>query len=387
MIIKNYTSIFAVFFALCSFPTFAQNGIQFLDTEWGEVLALAELEGKLIFLDAYTDWCGPCKKMDKDVFSQKKVGDFYNTNFLNVKINMEEGKGVDLAKQYQVVAYPSLLFVNFDGTIAHRFAGYKDENGLLSLGEKALDETNNLAGLEAQYKEGNRTEDFLSKYLRASFEAADGKHTQILEEYLTTQKDWETAEMRELIFNLLDTPNSSLFSYLIKNKAAFYEHFGASMVENKIQGLVYESLRKDETPLANAHQLFKIAYPDKADQLAAKYKMDYYQQRENGQGYAQAAVNYVKSFPNISTEELNDISWIFFDIVEEKKLLRKALKWAKQSVKKNNSYLNNDTLAALYFKLGKNKKALNIAQKAIELAKASGEDYSETEALIATMKK
>ncbi len=379
---KHYTRIIIVFFALFTLPAFGQEGIKFLDTNWGEVLALAELEGKLIFLDAYTDWCKPCKKMDKDVFTQKAVGDYYNRNFLNVKINMEEGEGIDLAKQYRISAYPSLLFVNFDGTIAHRFAGYKDEKGLIGLGAKALDETSNLASLEAQYKEGNRSEDFLSKYLRASFEAADGKHTKVLEEYLAIQKDWETEEIRELIFNLLDTPNSSLFNYLVKNKATFSEHFGVSLVENKIQSLVYESLRKGETPLSNAHQLFKIAYPNKAAQLAAKYKMIYYQQREDGQGYAKAAIDYVRSFSNISMDELNDISWMFFDLVEDKKQLKKALKWARQSVKKDNSYLNNDTLAALYFKLGKNKKALKTAQKAIALAKVSGEDYAETEALI-----
>ena len=86
-------------------------------------------------------------------------------------------------------------------------------------------------------------------------------------------------------------------------------------------------------------------------------------------------------------EELNDISWGFFDLVEDKKDLKRALKWAKKSVQKDNSYLNNDTLAALFYKLGKNKKALKVAEKAIVLAKNSGEDYSATSELIEDIKR
>ena len=56
--------------------------------------------------------------------------------------------------------------------------------------------------------------------------------------------------------------------------------------------------------------------------------------------------------------------------------LKKASKWAKKAAKKENSYMNNEVLAALYFKLGKKSKAMKIANKAIEIAKKSGEDYS-----------
>ena len=376
---KNYTlTLLISFFSLYSF---AQEGIKFLDAEFGEVLALAELEGKLVFVDAYTDWCGPCKKMDKEVFSQKEAGDYYNTNFLSVKINMEKGEGIALAEKYLIFAYPSLLFVNYDGTVAHRYAGFQDQKGLLALGKIALG-GNNLEALNQQYQGGERSPAFLLKYLQASFQGADGNHVKILEDYLVTQSDWNTPEAKELIFNLLDNPNSRLFDHLVKNKASFNEVYGASAVTNKIQTLVYESLSKGTTKLENADQLFSRAYPKGAKKLAAHYKMAHYQQKEDGKGYASAAIAYVKSFPDIGLEELNDISWGFYDIVEDKKSLKKALKWAKKSVKKDNSYLNNDTLASLYHKIGKRSKAIKIAKKAIAIAKVSGEDYSGSTALI-----
>lgn len=377
---KKYILICLICFG--SLYSFAQEGIEFLEAEFGEVLALAELEGKLVFLDAYTDWCGPCKKMDKEVFSQKEVGDFYNTNFLSVKINMEKGEGLSLAEKYFIFAYPSLLFVNYDGTVAHRYAGSLDEKGILSLGGLALDEGGNLEALSLQYKEGERSADFLLKYLQASFQGGSGNHVKILEDYLATQTDWNTSDNKELIFNLLDHPNSKLFDHLVQNKADYAEAYGASTVTNKVQSLVYESLSKGTTKLANADQLFSRAYPKDAKKLAAHYKMAHYQQREDGKGYAAAAIAYVKNFPDIGLEELNDISWGFYDIVEEKQSLKKALKWAKKSVQKDNSYLNNDTLASLYQKIGKGKKAIKIATKAIAIAKVSGEDYSASTALI-----
>jgi len=369
-------------FLFLSFNLFAQDGIKFLEAELGEVLALAELEGKLVFVDAYTDWCKPCKAMDKEVFSTEEVGSFFNDNFVSVKINMEAGEGPNLAEQYLIFAYPSLLFLNYDGSIAHRYAGFQDTKGLLSLGDIALDEGNNLSALTQQYNKGDRSPEFLLQYLQASFQGADGNHVNILEDYLTTQNDWKTPENQDLIFNLLNTPNTKLFDHFVKNKATFATVYGASTVKNKIQTLVYESLSKGTTKLENAEELFRRAYPKNATKLAAQYKMAHYQQNENGSGYAKAAIAYVKSFPNIGLEELNDISWSFYDLVDNKKDLKKASKWAKKSVKKDNSYLNNDTLAALYQKLGKTSKAIKVANNAIAIAKKSGEDYSSAEALI-----
>lgn len=377
---KNYT--LALLISCLTISCLAQSGIKFLDAEYGEVLALAELEGKLVFIDAYTDWCAPCKKMDSEVFTKKEVGSFYNANFLSVKINMEKGEGIGLAEKYLIYAYPSLLFINYDGTIAHRYAGFQDEKGLLALGKIALDDGNNLEALSQQYKKGERTPEFLLKYLQASFQGADGNHIKILEDYLATQTDWNTPEAKELVFNLLDHPNSKLFDHLVKNKSTYEEVYGVSTVANKIQTLVYESLSKGTTKLEDADQLFNRAYPKDAKKLAAHYKMAHYQQKEDGKGYAAAAIAYVKNFPTIGLEELNDIAWGFYDIVEDKKSLKKAIKWAKKSVQKDNSYLNNDTLASLYHKIGKSKKAVMIAQQAIAIAKKSGEDYSASTALI-----
>jgi len=70
----------------------AQGGIEFSKGDWNEILAQAKNENKIVFVDAYTTWCGPCKMMSRDVFPNPRVGAFYNTNFVNAKIDMERQK-------------------------------------------------------------------------------------------------------------------------------------------------------------------------------------------------------------------------------------------------------------------------------------------------------
>ncbi len=65
---------------------FAQNrSINFEQGSLQKTLEKAKTENKLIFIDVYTAWCGPCKKMDKLVFTNDTVADFFNQYFVSIK--------------------------------------------------------------------------------------------------------------------------------------------------------------------------------------------------------------------------------------------------------------------------------------------------------------
>ena len=66
-------------------------GISFIEGDWKKVLAKAKAEKKLIFVDAYATWCGPCKKLQKEVFPDAAVGSFFNKNFINAKSILDLG--------------------------------------------------------------------------------------------------------------------------------------------------------------------------------------------------------------------------------------------------------------------------------------------------------
>ena len=84
----------------------AQDGIRFEQAEWTAVLSKAKAENKLVFIDVYTSWCGPCKIMVRDIFPQKEVGNKFNASFINFKIDAEKGK--ELRWQKNMLSKPIL---------------------------------------------------------------------------------------------------------------------------------------------------------------------------------------------------------------------------------------------------------------------------------------
>ena len=124
-------TLFIALFMLISFSGFAQEeeGIRFEDVDSLEAaLKLAKEQNKLVFMDCYTTWCGPCVHLTKNIFPIKEVGDFYNANFINVKFDMEKDAGIGIAKKYHVRAYPTLLFLDANGEVVHKHLGAGDQN-------------------------------------------------------------------------------------------------------------------------------------------------------------------------------------------------------------------------------------------------------------------
>lgn len=114
----------------------AENeGIQFTDAAWAAVVKKAKAENKIIFLDAYASWCGPCKLLQKNVFTRADVGDLFNKNFINVKVDMERGEGPHLARQFPLEAYPTLFFIEPNGKIIKKVIGYQTPEALIAIGK------------------------------------------------------------------------------------------------------------------------------------------------------------------------------------------------------------------------------------------------------------
>ncbi len=129
-------------FLIIVFSFFTTNfiqaqGIQFFEGTWQEALALSKKENKPIFVDAYTVWCGPCKYMAKNVFTNSNVGTYYNENFINYKYDMEKGDGPDFANRYKITAYPTLLYITADEKVILRKVGGRQPEDLIKDGVNA----------------------------------------------------------------------------------------------------------------------------------------------------------------------------------------------------------------------------------------------------------
>lgn len=109
------------------------EGINFRNISFEEALKLAKEQKKIIFIDAYTEWCGPCKKMAATTFKDPVVGKYFNDRFINLKVEMEKSAdGPELARRYRVRAYPTLLFIDEEGKLVHSILGLHSSDELMA---------------------------------------------------------------------------------------------------------------------------------------------------------------------------------------------------------------------------------------------------------------
>ncbi len=360
------------------------TGITFVEKPFDALLAQAKQEDKLIFIDAYTTWCGPCKMMTTKVFPDERVGEVYNKRFINAKFDMEKGEGPGLASRYAVSAYPTYLFVNGDGELVHKGLGYIPIPALLELADAAVSDQS-IGALNARYAAGERDPAFVKTYaqiLTDNYEQV--RADQVVGDYLDGQSDWSIPDNLSLILASPGDLGDKRMVYLIEHAEAIEGKVGKGSVAGTVQRALvngyHRSNRKRSLVPPDEIEAF---YAENAgtlkDQLLLQYVLIYYERQDDMERYLPAALAYYSAYPSQDFTELNSVAWTFYEHATDPDQLAQAIQWAEKSVDINPYYPNLDTLAWLYQKTGQQQKAERTARLAIEHAKSEALDYSETE--------
>lgn len=122
------------------------RSIRFEEIGLKDAMVKAKKEDRLIFIDAYTDYCQPCMLIVKNVFSLNDVADFYNQNFINLKMHF--GKEKELAEKYGTSGYPAFLFINGDGKLVYMESGYTEGDEFIGYGKTALEKAKRIEFIE-----------------------------------------------------------------------------------------------------------------------------------------------------------------------------------------------------------------------------------------------
>lgn len=236
----NRIKIILIAFTLCFFSLSAQDdGVNFVEGKtFIQLLDQAKHESKLVFIDCYTSWCGPCRIMATKVFPQKIMGDYFNPRYVCAKIDMEKGEGIDLHKKFNVSAYPTFLILDSDGNELHRIVGGDQDCRKFIDRCDAVNSGNTVPMLTRRYEAGEKTPEFLNKYLNALNDANDNSRAkQIAAEILKGRSAELLAD--SALFDIFVRYDNNLFSdnfqYFLSNLDRFSGRYGSQPVDSKVQ--------------------------------------------------------------------------------------------------------------------------------------------------------
>ena len=371
-----------LFLLLFPLSIIAQDGIQFQSIGWDEALAASRKTNKLIFIDAYTTWCGPCKALEKYTFTDPSVGALFNASFVNVRFDMEQYPGLELAEKYKVDLYPTLLFVNGSGELIHRGCGAVEIDEMLELGKTALEGEETLWALKKKYESGDRSIELLDQYITALQNACQSLDGFLLNYFAVISNDSLRNKPNWYVFSEYDFDiYGSRFQYLLKNQKSFEEVLESDLVQDKI----YDTFMAKYFELAEAEgfalfgvQSLKYMVEqnefDRKQELLNFLNFGYGELSENWELYSDGAIAFIK--PEVENPDLVlDVAWKFYLFVDDSQKLLTALNWTKYILEMEDPNPSNiDTYASLLYKIGRKADAIKFEGQALQLAQSWGED-------------
>jgi thiol-disulfide isomerase/thioredoxin len=219
------------------------RSITFENATLNSSIEKAKAANKLLFVDCVTAWCGPCKGMSAQVFTLDSIADFFNTNFVNLQLDMEKGEGPQVQKEFHVEAYPTYLLLNSDRKVVYRFVGGMPADTFLAKIKKGMDPSNKVAVLNERYESGERSKELLREYIPIKL---DGLETSVAQKIAGEYFDMLTPKERVLPENwylfgenkyamYLSNVHSRNFNYLADHWRDFASLNGHETVENKMR--------------------------------------------------------------------------------------------------------------------------------------------------------
>jgi thioredoxin-related protein len=359
------------------------EGIKFNNNlSWTSLLKKAKEENKLVFMDCYTTWCGPCKMMSQKIFPRTEIGNYFNDRFISIQIQMDStgGDNDDIRNWYQdakrimheqkIDGFPTYLFFTSEGKLIHRGQGYiETPQDFIDIAKKAQI----YPKLLNEYQQGAHDTSFLKELTLAALDISDTSISgPASKEYMKKLGDIYTKD--NLFFIAISTKSSidTGFKIFLNN----------SLKIDKIEGRgfsihVYgEIINKEEIKPALLNGIdwsdilleVKRKYPGKGEEVVRLYHFTLDMDTQNWVDYGKDVSAYMRKYSNKWTGDAAFFNLIAFSTCEhcdDRKVLRSALRWAKYSIGIKEDKNNLDTFASLLYKVQQRDKAIIWEERAL----------------------
>jgi thioredoxin-related protein len=295
---KKY--IYSVLFILVGLTNTIGQGIEFFNGDYKDALEMAEKEEKLVFVDAYAKWCGPCKKMAANTFTDASVGEYFNSNFINMKIDMEEPMGREFGQKFPVSAYPTLFFLDGKGNIVKKITGYKDVASLISLGEEVFGSADFSGKYAELYEQGARDYETVFNYVSA-LNKAKKPSLKISNDYLSSDNGMTSEQKNAFLFEAMTEADSKIFDQVLENSSAIVKLKGKDAVDEKLFLAAKATTRKaidNEYQVLIDETITKLKSYDKglSEKYALQSMLDYTASYKDWEGFQKNHKTYIKKF-------------------------------------------------------------------------------------------
>ncbi|MEZ4953848.1 MAG: thioredoxin family protein [Saprospiraceae bacterium] len=319
------------------------------DPVFADVLQEAKEKNKIIFFDGYTTWCGPCKMMDKQVFTRGEEANYFNKNFINVKYDLEKGEGDKLKRQYKVTAFPTYLFINGNGEIIHRIVGaYTDEGEFLNYAKLALTPGENLRDLQKKYDQGDRSAKMMFSYLRSlRLAGMEQQEQETANDYLASlvKENYSDPAYWEVLKFFLTDPASPAFRVFVENRKSIAAANGTEEVDAKIYKVFNDQIQKNSYYYPTPERPFDLASEEamlqllrdsdiaQRDELLSRALVVRHNRNADYDQYA-GVVDAMLDYNLLAGHEdpwkqFDYHASTFLSVTNEEGLLRRALRWSE----------------------------------------------------------
>lgn len=355
-------------------------------TSWDNIKTLAAKEKKLVFIDAYTDWCSWCKVMDKETFSDTAVTKFMNEKFVPVQYEMETGFGLVMSEKYRVNAFPTFLIFTPDGKLVSRIIGYHQSKEFLEELNAALDpaKQDNLTGISAILEPGF-PQFYKDSFLKGNLRKRPDSAT--VNSFLASAQDLSNEVAWSVLYRFSYLVTGRYKEFVFKNYDRLKNMYGTSDVGNVVTTFLSTDLAaaikaNDEPGLEKVIAASKKYFSGLNNELEFSYKLGFYSGTNRWTPFANLIDSVKNSASGLDAIIVNNYSWMVYQQCDDKEVIARATTWMRDAIEKSPKYMLLDTYAALLYKNGDLKKAQQYAEIAIETGKKDKEQVQETEELL-----
>ena len=363
------------------------QGIEFFHGTWKEALAEAQKEDKIVFVDSYATWCGPCIKMAKNVFTQSEVGDFFNDNFINLKLDMEKADGRTFGAQYPVSAYPTLFFLDSQGDILKKITGGQQAAALINHGEVAIKSYDKTEAFEKLYNEGKRDYDLMLGYVR-ELNKVDKPSAKIANDYIKSNPEISKSEKAAFLMQAVTEADSKLYDQLMSLKseaiAGSSEESFEEIVRSATLKTVSKAVEYDYKDLVDEAivQFEKADIGDKKRFKSEAY-LGYYSEAGEYNKWKDLSMSYLKKYGKKNPELYREhLSTLMAEFNYHNDSSSYATEVFKQLIKKDDSSETYNQFIQFLAKANQKEEARKVVKEAMKKAKSRNEDISNFEKML-----